>query len=148
MPNIAAVLKQDISRISRKEVRGLMRSLQKASAQFRRDIAALKRQDSQLKAVITRLERSNRASVQPKTNGADTEKVRFTVRSVKSQRERLGISAADYGSLIGVSAATVYKWEHGTSKPRRAQLSSLAALRSLGKREARRRLEAGKAKGH
>jgi DNA-binding transcriptional regulator YiaG len=53
----------------------------------------------------------------------------------------MGISAADFGKLTGVTGHTIYKWEHGTSHPRRAQLSALASIRRLGKREALARLE-------
>ena len=141
MPNIATILKQEITRLARKEARSLTKSLYRASAQFRRDIAELKRRSSKAQAEIARLERLTREAVPPKAAEAGTEKVRFTVTSVKSQRKRLGISAADYGKLIGVTAHTVYKWEHGASKPRRAQLAALAAVRSLGKREAKKRLE-------
>ena len=42
MANIAAVLKEEISRLSRKETRGETASLKKASAQYRAEIAALK----------------------------------------------------------------------------------------------------------
>jgi hypothetical protein len=40
-----------------------------------------------------------------------------------------------------VTGHTIYKWEHGTSRPRRAQLSALASIRRLGKTEALARLE-------
>ncbi len=141
MPNIAAILKQEISRVSRREVRSLTKSLYRASAQFRRDIAELKRQNAKAQAEIARLGRLNGRAVPPKGGDADTEKVRFTVRSVKSQRKRLGVSAAEYGKLIGVTAATVYKWEHGASRPRNAQLASVASLRGLGRREVKQRLQ-------
>ena len=44
MPNIASVLKDEILRLARKEVRRELEGLKKASAQYRSDIAALKRQ--------------------------------------------------------------------------------------------------------
>lgn len=43
MPNIAGALKQEISRISRKELRGETEALKKVASQQRADIAALKR---------------------------------------------------------------------------------------------------------
>jgi len=146
LPNIAAILKQEISRVARREVRSLTKSLHKASAQYRRDIAELKRRNAKAQAEIARLERS-KGALPPKANGADTENVRFSVKSVKSQRKRLGVSAGDFGKVIGVSAATVYNWEHGTSKPRRTQLATLAGLRGLGKKEVRERLEQMNGKG-
>ncbi len=141
MPNIAAILKQEITRLARKETRSLTKSSYRAIAQFRRDIAELKRRNSKAEAAIARLERLIGEAGAPKPAKAGIGKVRFTVRSVRSQRKRLGISAADYGKLIGVTGHTVYKWEHGASKPRTAQLAALSALRGLGKREAKQRLE-------
>jgi DNA-binding transcriptional regulator YiaG len=64
------------------------------------------------------------------------ETVRFSARSVKAQRNRLGLSAADYGKLVGVSGLTIYSWEHEKSRPRKAQLAALIAVRGIGKREA------------
>jgi DNA-binding transcriptional regulator YiaG len=43
--------------------------------------------------------------------------------------------------LLGVSSVSLYKWESGQSRPRRAQLEAIAAVRSIGKREAMARLE-------
>jgi len=54
---------------------------------------------------------------------------------------RLGLSAADYARLVGVSSLTIYNWEHGKSRPRKEQLAALVAVRGIGKREALRRLE-------
>ena len=67
--------------------------------------------------------------------------LRFRADGLRSHRAKLGISAADYGKLVGVSGLTIYHWEHGKAKPRRKQLASLAAVRGLGKREALHRLE-------
>ena len=141
MPNIAVMLKQEITRLARKETRSLTKSLSKASAQFRRDIAELKRRNSKARAEIVRLQRQLRKGGTAPAAEADVKKVRFTAAGVTSQRKRMGISAADYGKLIGVTAHTVYKWEHGAAKPRRAQLETLAALRGTGKTEARARLQ-------
>ena len=44
MPNIASVLKDEILRLARKEVRSELEGLKKASGQYRSDIASLKRQ--------------------------------------------------------------------------------------------------------
>ena len=44
MPNIATVLKQEISRLARKEAKALTAATKKAGSQYRRDIAELKRQ--------------------------------------------------------------------------------------------------------
>jgi DNA-binding transcriptional regulator YiaG len=66
--------------------------------------------------------------------------VRFSARSVRAQRKRLKLSAADYGKLVGVSGLTVYNWESGKAHPRKAQFAAVVAIRGIGKRDALRRL--------
>ena len=141
MPNIAVTLRQEITRLARREIRSQTQGLRKASAQFRRDIAELKRHASEFKSEVARLERRVGKDAAPQITEADSAKVRFIAKGVISQRKRLGISAADYGKLIGVTGHTIYKWERGVSRPRRAQLTALASVRGLGKREALARLE-------
>jgi len=54
MPNIAAVLKDEISRIARKEIRSETTSLKKASSQYRRDITNEIKSMLQQQGVMTR----------------------------------------------------------------------------------------------
>ena len=137
MPNIASVLKQEISRLAKKEVKAQVVQTKKATAQYRRDIARLKRMlGHQEKEIRLLKRRTQEQQGQPETEEGPLDSVRFSARSVKAQRQRIGLSAADYGKLIGVSGLTVYNWEHGATKPRQAQLASLVAVRGIGKREA------------
>ena len=76
----------------------------------------------------------------PQIAEAEPTKIRFSAKSVVAQRNNLGISAADFGKLLGVTANTIYKWEHGSSRPRNAQMAAFAAIRGLGKTEALARL--------
>ena len=141
MPNLAVTFKQEITRLARREIRRQTQVLRKASAQFRRDIAGLKRAALKLKSEAARLERRLGKEVAPGITEAEPAKIRFSAKSVVAQRNSLGISAADFGKLVGVTAHTIYKWEHGSARPRKAQLSAFAAIRRLGKTEALARLE-------
>ena len=137
MPNIAGVLKEEIRRLAKKEIKAQVGKTQKAAARYRRDIATLKRVLGQQEREIKPLKRQGQQQTgrtQPPED--ELEGVRFSARSVKAQRSRLGLSAADYGKLVGVSGLTIYNWEHGTSRPRKAQLAALVAVRGMGKREA------------
>ena len=69
------------------------------------------------------------------------EGTRFSVRSLKAQRRKSGLSQEDYASLVGVNKLTIYNWESGRIKPVAKHLARLVELRGLGKREASRRLE-------
>ena len=141
MPNIGTVLKQEIARLSRREIRAEVQATKKASAQYRRHIAALKRQVTTLARQVAQLQRRVHDKPSAAPDGASAPKVRFVAKGLKSQRSRLGLSAAGYGKLVGVSAQSIYNWEQGQTSPRAAQLAALATLRGIGKRDAQRLLE-------
>ncbi|MBJ6983369.1 helix-turn-helix domain-containing protein [Luteimonas sp. MC1750] len=145
MANLATVLKSEIARLARKETKTQLDPLRKANAGYRRDIAALKREvaalSKQLKTGL-RAPRAERSAVAPRAEG-ESPRVRFQAKGLKSHREKLGISAAEYGRLAGVSAQSIYNWEAGKTAPRAAQVQALAALRGMGKRAATRQLEDG-----
>ena len=141
MPNIAAVLREEIVRLARKEIRKQTNVLRKASVQYRRDIAEMKRRVSDLRRKVIPLEKQVLKSAPSQAAEVDAEHVRFTAKGLRSQRVRLGLSAADCGKLVGVTDQTVYNWEHETARPRKEQLARIASLRHVGKRDAYARLE-------
>ncbi len=141
MSTLVSVLKHEITRLARKEVAAETKVLRKANAQYRHDIAQLKRQTDVLSKQVAYLEQQERKRAVKGVPGASVEGKRFSHRGLKTHRERVGLSAADYGKLVGVTAQTVYNWEQGKSKPRNEQLGALVAVRDLGKREALKRLE-------
>lgn len=136
MTTLATALKDEIRRLARKEIKAQTSRTTRAVAQYRRDIAALKRTQRELeKKLVNLASQSRKAQSAPSAAELDGE-TRFSARSVKSQRRRTGLSAADYAKLIGVSPLTVYNWENKKSRPRKEQQAALIALRGLGKREA------------
>lgn len=141
MSNIAAVLRQEIIRLARKEARSITTHLKKASGQHRKDIAKIKRQISMASAEIGRLQRQASKGGAAPVAEAPAEKVRYSAASVIAQRKRLGLSGGDFGKLIGVTSRTIYQWEHGAARPRAAQLAAFAAIRGTGKVQANARLE-------
>ena len=140
MPNIASVLKSEISRVARKEVRGETMALKKAVSAYRAEIAALKRRTQALEQALRRLTKVS-AKVAPVAAAEDpSPKIRFTAKGFAAQRKRLELSANDCGLLVGASGQSVYNWEDGTTQPRPKLLPAIAALRSMGKKEAAARL--------
>ena len=140
MPNIGTLLKQEISRLSRREVRTQVGATKSATAQHRRHIAALKRQVTKLERQVSLLEQRVLGAPPVAPASSDAKRMRFVAKGLRSQRDRLGLSAADYGKLVGASAQSVYNWERGVTSPRPEQLTSLAAFRGISKREAQARL--------
>ena len=145
MPNIAAILKEEIVRLARKELRSELERVKKASAQYRSDIAALKRRVADLEKQLARRARKESGKGASSEETTATAHFRFSAKRLAAQRQKLGLSAADMGALLGVSAQSVYHWEAGKTRPRQSQLAAIAALRKLGKREAKARLESLKA---
>ena len=142
MSTLAVALKDEIRRLARKEIKACTGPTAQAVAQFRREIAKLKRQSREYERKIAFLESQERKRVgKPETNDGTDEGGRFSARSVKAQRRRTGLSAADYAKLVGVSGLTIYNWENGKSRPRNEQLASFIAVRGLGKRQAQAKLE-------
>jgi DNA-binding transcriptional regulator YiaG len=135
MPNIASALRDEIKRLSRQQSRTQIDPTKKATAVHRRDIALLKRQvvllERQVKSLMRHLP-SAASAPQPSASGV---KVRFVAKGLRSQRDRLGLSAEGLGKVLGVSAQSVYNWESGKARPRQDQLAKLSQLRKVGKRQ-------------
>ncbi len=141
MPNLASVLKGEILRLARKEVRSELEAIKKASANHRSEIAGLKRRVAALEKQQARPGRKARGGGEaPQGEAAGTARLRFSAKRLAAQRQKLGLSAADMGTLLGVSAQTIYHWEAGKTRPRAPQLAAIADLRKVGKREAKARL--------
>lgn len=139
MPNIASVLKSEISRVPRKEVRGETMAVKKAVGGYRAEIAALKRRMQALEQDVRRLSKAS-AKNAPVADEVPSRTIRFTAKGFAAQRKRLELSAADCGLLVGASGQSVNNWEDRTTQPRPKLLPAIAALRSMGKKEAAARL--------
>jgi Helix-turn-helix len=141
--NFSSLLKQEISRLCRKEMRSMTAPQKQNLSRYRKQIAMLKRAVAGLEKRLKVVERGagRRGQSAAALTGDETSVPRFSPAWVKKHRGKLGISAADYGKLVGVSALTIYNWEKGSSSPRTKQLVSWGEVRALGKREVMARLE-------
>ena len=141
MPNIATALKAEILRIARKAIRDETASLKRTIAPYRAEIAQLKRRARALEQQLGRVRKVTARAAPAADADAGESAHRFSAKGLAKNRQRLGLSAADFGTLIGASGQSVYKWEEGKSRPRQKNLAAIAAIRSLGKKEARARLD-------
>jgi DNA-binding transcriptional regulator YiaG len=141
MPNIQSLLKTEIARIARKEVRAETERLKKSSTNYRSQIAALKRSVAALEKQLSR----QRGAAAAPASGEEKEQdgrrgFRFSAKGLAAQRRRLGLSAREVALLLGVSSLSVYKWEQGKARPRAKQMEAISQLRRMGKKEAATRL--------
>ena len=141
MPNLGTVLREEISRLALRMSRGENHPTRKATAQHRRAIALLKRQVASLERQVSALTRKSSGIAERLPAAASAKPVRFAAKGLRAQRKRLGLSAADFGKLVGVSPQSIYNWEQELARPREEQIAKLVALRALGKREAQARVK-------
>lgn len=142
MANIDALLKSEIARIARKELRSETAQMKKASGSYRAEIAALKRRVQDLEKELRRVKRASPAKAEERTSDDQESSLRFSAKGLAGHRKRLGLSAREVGALVGASSLAVYKWEKGDARPRARFLPAIAMLRTMGKREAVSRLQA------
>lgn len=146
MPDIARVLKEEIQRLARKEVKA-------ATAALRKDTVVLKRVAADHKRRIVKLERDNRglrmdAARRRKESLEVTDKevgrARITAKMVRGMRSKLGLSQAELAKLLDVNSQTVYQWEHkeGRLSFRGNAKAAILAVRKLSRQEAQQRLDA------
>lgn len=143
MPQFAKVLKEEIARLARREVRKKFSPLRSRVIDLNREISGLKKDLEKKDKKLARLEKLV-AEAQPAPVPASREEVkkaRVSPWLIKTQRKRLELNQSNFARLIGVSVSAVRSWEQGRSQPRGPNLASFVAVRKLSKKEAYSRLE-------
>jgi DNA-binding transcriptional regulator YiaG len=116
MPTLAKTIKDEIRRISRREI-----SL--ALSKYRRDHIALKKRLAEQRSRISAIEKDNRelskkqaAFGQDSHSEPEAEHVAVYARGIKSLRRRLGLSQIDLARLIGMNRISISNWEKKSGK--------------------------------
>lgn len=140
MPNLTSILKSEISRLARKELKGDVDTLRKSVASYRSEIAALKRRIEQVEKSTSRLAKATPKAASSEASDSST-KLRFRADGFKSKREALELTAEQAGKFFSVSGQTIYLWESKKTAPRASQMPAIAAFRKLSRRQASQILE-------
>ena len=130
MPNLNIVLKGEITGLGRKEIKAVVDPIRKTNTGLRNEIAVLKR-------LVASMQRELNAATKPAKARAEADEAssgsfRFSAKGLKSLRAKLGLSAAEFGQLVGASGQSIYNWEAGKALPRASQQASLASIRGIG----------------
>jgi DNA-binding transcriptional regulator YiaG len=137
MSNILKELKSEITRLSRKEIKGELATPRKSIVAQRGLIADLRRQVNAMQKELNALKKAVPAP--GKAVEAKEPKGRFwiTGKGVKALRKRLGLTQASLAKLAGVSSQAVVIWEaqKGKINFRKATAGRIQGIRGLGKRE-------------
>ena len=143
MSDIKQVFSEEMRRLARKELRA-------AIVPLNEQIAVLKKQVAEQKKRIADLEKNapvkSEAPVSIANALVDPEKrsVRINAAGIIRLRNKLGITQAELGRLLGVAMHTISVWEQGRRQPRIRHKQALSALRGVGKRELKRMLAEAK----
>lgn len=141
--NISSLLKSEMARLARKELKAELQPLRKAVTAHRAALAKLRRELAAVERELHMMRRRTGRSAPAASEATEREtNHRFSAKGLASHRNKLGFSREQYATLVGVSAQSIYKWERAESRPRHAQLEALVKARTMGKREAMARLEA------
>lgn len=142
MTDMAKVLKEEITRLARKEAKRYAFPLKKK-------ITGLSRVITKQKSVLANLEKQvgllKKMSKETRSEPvlavpAEIKKARLSPRLIKSQRKRLRLNQENFARLLGVSVAAVRSWEQGRSSPVERNLAACVGIRRLKKTEAYNRL--------
>lgn len=146
MPNIANVLREEIQRLAKRQVRKELGAVRRDHVRLKKIVADLRRQMAALDRTSRELVKKVTPVVAAKESEDVTEKaakLRPTSTSLKKLRVRLGMTQVQFGKLLGVSGQAVVQWasKEGRVRMRQTTLAALAGIQTIGKREAWRRLE-------
>lgn len=157
MPDLMSVLKQEIQRLARKEVKASMAEARKRMVEQRKTITDLRRRVETLERQNSKLAKRTAAVAavaapevaareQAKAESAESRGgygPRFTGEAIAKMRQKLNLTQAEFAKLAGVSPQSVYQWERkgGKLRLRTATKNALVQMRGMGVREARRQLE-------
>ena len=143
MPDIKAVLNDEIRRLARKEIRLATAPLMEVLKEQKIIISALKKRIDQLeKKSAAKCAADAAAETVACAAEQGDKKLRLNAAGIVRIRTKLKLTQADFARLLGVSTHTVSMWELDKVAPRAKAKAAICALRGMGKRELKKRLAA------
>jgi len=142
MGKIETAFRAEVARLARKEIKSLCGPMGHDVRRLRRTVARLGKAVASLEKAAREWAAEMQAEkAELKAPTPEVESARFSPGLIRKLRTRLGLSQADFGTLVGVSTLSVGLWEHGKTSPRGSNRTALVALRKLGKRDVRKILD-------
>jgi DNA-binding transcriptional regulator YiaG len=138
MGKIEQMLKSEIARLAKRQVRATHLPLARDVRRLKRTVSALRKTVAVLARLGTDLQTERQAqSAKLAVAPEEVKAARLTPWLIKKLRARLGITQGELATLVGVSTSAVGFWEYGKAKPEGHNREALVALRKLGRREVR-----------
>ena len=133
MANLLQVLRTEIKSAARGEAKAALGSIRSELESIRKALAMIERRLAKGGVASGSVGRAMTAM------GKEIEgrRARFSSALMRKHREALAMSRKAYAKLLGVSGLSVYLWESGRTRPRRATIFAWQDLRKKGARELR-----------
>ena len=139
MAKLESIIKSEIQRLAKREIRLTFLPL-------RREVRAMRLKLSGLSRGVLFLNRLTKElhleETKPKLEATPEEvkASRLTPERIAGLRKKLGISQRELGLLVGATTGAVLSWEKGKFKPQGEKKAALVALRKVRKRDVRKML--------
>lgn len=144
MANFSKQFQDEVRRLARKEAKTDLARLKADVVELRKALSATRKQLSTLQQGLKRVKKVVPAAAEAEAQAVDGRSGgRVSAKTIIKLRERLGLTQGEFAKLVGVTGQSIYQWEHkeGTLTFRRGAKERIIALKGIGSREARRRLE-------
>jgi len=140
MAKLESIIKSEIQRLAKHEVRAVFRPLRKEVWGIRLKLGDLLKAFVPLNRWAKELSESRSKETKLAASPDEVKASRFTPERIRHLRMKLGISQRELGVLIGASIGAVLSWEKGKFKPQGEKKAALVALRKVRKRDVRKML--------
>jgi len=145
MANIAKLLKEEIQRLARKEIRTAQTDINKTLSRQRKIISELRQRIIVLERKQAQVAGKTKNITKSTPTGSEkdnTTRFWITAKGIRSMRKKMKLTQGEFAQLLGVTTQAVYQWEHkeGKLSVRSKVKKAVQDVRGLGAREARVRL--------
>lgn len=147
MPNFNKLFQEEVRRLAKKETKDELARLTKSNVELRRSLSDLKKKFADLQKAVRAGGSGGKAAretTEEAEGGEGPDRTRISSKTIRTLRQRLGLTQAEFAKLVGVTGQSIYQWEskEGQLRFRGGAKERINAVKSIGAREARKRLDA------
>jgi len=136
MGKIENIVKSEILRLAKKEVRAAFFPLRREVWKIRLNLSHLAKNFHSLERTTKeQIRRGESKKLKLEASMEEAKASRITPERIRNLRKKLGISQKNLAFLAGVSLSAVASWEKGKFHPNLNKKATLVAIRKLRKRE-------------
>jgi len=145
MPNVGQLLKDEMTRVSRKTVRTATVPLLAQIRVLKKTVRALTADLAALRKIIAHPAPAAATATEVET-GAETTKRAWTGKRIRALRKKLKLTQVQLATLVGVSSQSVVLWEKRDTKIalRHKTRDAMTALKQMRKADLAQALEKAK----